>query len=113
MLTDIEIVKQSKMNKITEVIKKYDINEDELFLYGKYMAKVDLDIFKRLENKKDGKLILVTAITPTPTGEGKSTTTIGLVDAMNKYYLEHIMEVNTSLKIGPKIKEYLKYTWNK
>ena len=84
MLTDIEIVKQSKMNKITEVIKKYDINEDELFLYGKYMAKVDLDIFKRLENKKDGKLILVTAITPTPTGEGKSTTTIGLVDAMNK-----------------------------
>ena len=84
MLTDIEIVKQSKMNKITDVIKKYDINEDELFLYGKYMAKVDLDIFKRLENKKDGKLILVTAITPTPTGEGKSTTTIGLVDAMNK-----------------------------
>ncbi len=84
MLTDIEIVKQSQMKKITDVIKKYDFQDEELFNYGKYMAKVDLDIFKRLQNKKDGKLILVTAITPTPTGEGKSTTTIGLVDAMNK-----------------------------
>lgn len=84
MLTDIEIVKQNKMDNIKDVIKRYDIKDDELFTYGKYMAKVDLDILKRLKDKKDGKLILVTAITPTPTGEGKSTTTIGLVDAMNK-----------------------------
>ncbi len=84
MLSDIEIVKQSKMDCIQDVIKKYDILEDELYCYGKYMAKVDLNIFKRLKDKKDGKLILVTAITPTPTGEGKSTTTIGLVDAMNR-----------------------------
>lgn len=84
MLTDIEIIKKSKMESINDVIKRYDINEDELYCYGKYMAKVDLDIFKRLENKKNGKLVLVTAITPTPTGEGKSTTTIGLIDAMNK-----------------------------
>lgn len=84
MLTDIEIIKQSKMDNINDVIKRYDIQENELYCYGKYMAKVDLDIFKRLENKKNGKLILVTAITPTPTGEGKSTTTIGLIDAMNQ-----------------------------
>ena len=84
MLTDIEIVKKSKMNKISDVIKSYDIKEEELYHYGPYMAKLDLSIFDRLKDKKDGKLILVTAITPTPTGEGKSTTTIGLVDAMNK-----------------------------
>ena len=84
MLTDIEIIKQSKMKNITSVIEKYDILEDEVSLYGKNIAKIDLSLLKRLENKKDGKLILVTAITPTPTGEGKSTTTIGLVDALNK-----------------------------
>ena len=84
MLSDIEIIKQSKMKNITSVIEKYDILEDEISLYGKNIAKIDLSLLKRLENKKDGKLILVTAITPTPTGEGKSTTTIGLVDALNK-----------------------------
>ena len=84
MLTDIEIIKQSKMKNITSVIEKYDILEDEISLYGKNIAKIDLSLLKRLEDKKDGKLILVTAITPTPTGEGKSTTTIGLVDALNK-----------------------------
>lgn len=84
MLTDIEIIKQSKMDHIKDVIKRYDIIEEELSYYGNYMAKVDLSAFARLESEKDGKLILVTAITPTPTGEGKSTTTIGLIDAMNK-----------------------------
>ena len=72
------------MKNITSVIDKYDILEDEVSLYGKNIAKIDLSLLKRLENQKDGKLILVTAITPTPTGEGKSTTTIGLVDALNK-----------------------------
>lgn len=84
MLTDIEIVKKNKMHKISDVIKSYDIKEEELYHYGPYMAKLDLSIIDRLKDKKDGKLILVTAITPTPTGEGKSTTTIGLVDSMNK-----------------------------
>lgn len=84
MLSDIEIIKRSKMNPMKEVIKDYDILEDELFPYGNYMAKVDLSVFERVKNKPDGKLILVTAITPTPAGEGKSTTTIGLVDALNK-----------------------------
>lgn len=84
MLSDIEIIKNSKMKKITDVVKSYDIASDELYLFGNYISKVDLSIFKRLEKKPDGKLILVTAITPTPAGEGKSTTTIGLVDALNR-----------------------------
>ncbi len=84
MLTDIEIIKQSQMKNIKSVIEKYDIQEDEISMYGKNIAKIDLSLLNRLENQKDGKLILVTAITPTPTGEGKSTTTIGLVDALNK-----------------------------
>lgn len=84
MLSDIEIINQSKMVNISELAKKYDIKEEELIPYGRYIAKVDLPIFKRLENKKNGKLILVTAITPTPAGEGKSTTTIGLVDSLNR-----------------------------
>ena len=84
MLTDIEIINASTMVEIKKLAKKYRIKNDELIAYGKYISKVDLSIFKRLENKKNGKLILVTAITPTPAGEGKSTTTIGLVDALNK-----------------------------
>ena len=82
--TDIEIIQSSHMDLIDDVKAKYDILDDELYHYGKYMAKVDLSLLDRLKNKKDGKLILVTAITPTPLGEGKSTTTIGLVDSMNK-----------------------------
>ncbi len=84
MLSDIEIIKQSKMKNIKSLIDKYDISTDEISLYGENIAKIDLSLLERLKDKKDGKLILVTAITPTPTGEGKSTTTIGLVDALNK-----------------------------
>jgi len=84
MLSDIEIVSSASMVEIKKIVKKFKIKEEEMFAYGKYISKVELDIFKRLENKEDGKLILVTAITPTPAGEGKSTTTIGLVDSLNK-----------------------------
>ncbi len=84
MLSDIEIIKKSKMNPMVELIKGYDILEEECQSYGKYMAKVNCNILKRLQNKPDGKLILVSAITPTPAGEGKSTTTIGLVDSLNR-----------------------------
>ncbi len=84
MLTDIEIIRKSKMQKISDIIKKYDILDEEVFNYGNYIGKLDLNIFKRLKDQKDGKLILVSAINPTPAGEGKSTTTIGLVDALNK-----------------------------
>ena len=84
MLTDIEIIKQSKMVPIKSLTDKYGILDNELYQYGNYMAKIELSCLHRLQEKKDGKLILVSAITPTPTGEGKSTTTIGLVDSMNK-----------------------------
>ncbi|QEK13086.1 formate--tetrahydrofolate ligase [Crassaminicella thermophila] len=82
--SDIEIAQQAKMLPIAELAKEWDILEDELELYGKYKAKISLDIFKRLQDKEDGKLILVTAINPTPAGEGKSTTSVGLGQALNK-----------------------------
>ncbi|WP_078697501.1 formate--tetrahydrofolate ligase [Caloramator quimbayensis] len=84
MPSDIEIAQRAKMKDIREIAENVGILEDELELYGKYKAKVSLDIFKRLKDKKDGKLILVTAITPTPAGEGKSTTSVGLGQALNK-----------------------------
>ena len=83
MLSDIEIANSAKIENIKEIAKKVNISEDYLELYGNDKAKIKLDIYKSLESKKDAKLILVTAITPTPLGEGKSTTTIGLTDAMN------------------------------
>ena len=88
------------MKTISDVIKPYDILEDELFKYGNYMAKLDLGIFNRLKDKKDGKLILVSAITPTPTGEGKSTTTIGLVDSMCKIGLRTVGAIREP-SLGP------------
>lgn len=82
--SDIEIAQNAKMKTIIEIAETFGIEEDELENYGKYKAKISLDIFKRLRNKPDGKLILVTAITPTPAGEGKSTTCVGLGQALNK-----------------------------
>ena len=84
MLTDIEIAQQSKMLPITEIANQLDIKENELDLYGKYKAKLNNSLYKRIENNKNGKLVLVTAINPTPAGEGKTTVTIGLGQAMNK-----------------------------
>ena len=84
MLSDIEIAQQAKMQKITEVAAKLGISEDDIELYGKYKAKLSYDLIRRVKDKKDGKLILVTAITPTPAGEGKSTTTVGLAQGLAK-----------------------------
>lgn len=84
--SDIEIAQHAKMQPIVKIAEKCGILDDELEQYGKYKAKISLDIFKRLKDKKDGKLILVTAITPTPAGEGKSTTTVGLGDALSKLH---------------------------
>lgn len=81
--SDIEIAQQAHMKPIIEIAEKCGIHEDEVELYGKYKAKISLDIFDRLKDKKNGKLVLVTAITPTPAGEGKSTTTVGLGQALN------------------------------
>ena len=84
MLSDIEIAQQCKMKKITEIAASLDILPDELELYGPYKAKLTDSLEKRLAKKSNGKLILVTAINPTPAGEGKTTTTVGLGQAMPK-----------------------------
>ena len=84
MLSDVEIAQSAKMKPISEIAKKVGLQEDDLELYGKYKAKISLSAINRLENNPDGKLILVTAINPTPAGEGKTTTMIGLSQALNK-----------------------------
>ncbi len=83
-LSDIEIAQQATMQRIVKVAEKLGIPEEQLEPYGHYKAKISLDFVESLSKKKDGKLILVTAITPTPAGEGKTTTTVGLGDALNR-----------------------------
>lgn len=84
MKTDIQIAQETPMLHINEIAKKMGLSEDDIEQYGKYKAKVDLEVLKRHADKPNGKMILVTAITPTPAGEGKSTVTIGLTQALNK-----------------------------
>ena len=82
--SDIEIAQEAKLSHIRDIAAKFDIKEDELEFYGKYKAKLSDELEKRIQNNSDGKLILVTAINPTPAGEGKTTVSIGLTEAMNK-----------------------------
>ena len=84
MLTDIQIAQNAKMEHIGKIAEKLGLTENDIDYYGKYKAKISLDVLDNLKNKKDGKLILVTAINPTPAGEGKTTTTVGLGQAMSK-----------------------------
>ncbi len=84
MLTDIEIAQGAKMKPIAEVAEKIGIDQDELEFYGKYKAKISSDVWNRVKGNPDGKLVLVTAINPTPAGEGKTTITVGLGQAMSK-----------------------------
>ncbi|MFW5647333.1 MAG: formate--tetrahydrofolate ligase [Acetivibrio ethanolgignens] len=84
MKTDIEIAQEAELVHIREVAKKLDITEDELDFYGKYKAKFSDELWDKVKDKKDGKLILVTAINPTPAGEGKTTTTVGLGEAFGR-----------------------------
>ena len=83
MLTDIEIAQNAKGQPISEIAAKLGLSEDELELYGKYKAKISAEVWERVKERPDGHLILVTAITPTPAGEGKTTTTVGLGQAMS------------------------------
>lgn len=83
-MTDIEIAKNVKLKNITEIAKNIGIKEDEIEVYGKYKAKISNEVSKRLKEKENGKLILVTAINPTPLGEGKTTVSIAIADALNK-----------------------------
>lgn len=84
MKTDVQIAQEANMKPIIEIAEGLDIKDDELELYGRYKAKISLDLLERLKDKPDGKLVLVTAINPTPAGEGKTTTNVGLSMALNK-----------------------------
>lgn len=84
MKTDVQIAQEAQMKPIVEVASQLDISDDELELYGKYKAKISPDVLARLKDRPNGKLVLVTAINPTPAGEGKTTTNVGLSMALNK-----------------------------
>jgi len=84
MKTDIEIAQEATMKPISEIAQSLGMSEDDIELYGKYKAKVSLDVWERLKDGPSGKLVLVTAINPTPAGEGKTTTTVGLGQALNR-----------------------------
>lgn len=84
MKSDIQIAQEAKMEPIVKIAEKINLTEDDIELYGKYKCKISLDVLKKNKDKKDGKLILVTAINPTPAGEGKSTVTVGLGQAFCK-----------------------------
>ena len=83
-MEDIEIARNTQLEKITKIAEEMNIQEDQLEQYGKYKAKISPEVYKNLKDKKDGKLILVTAINPTPLGEGKTTMAIGLADGLRK-----------------------------
>ena len=84
MKSDIQIAQEAKMEPIAKIAEKLNLNEDDIELYGKYKCKISLDVLNKNKDKKDGKLVLVTAINPTPAGEGKSTVTVGLGQALCK-----------------------------
>ena len=83
-MEDIEIARNTKLEKITKIAEKIGVVEDDLEAYGKYKAKLTDDAYQKVENKKNGKLVLVTAINPTPLGEGKTTMAIGIADGLRK-----------------------------
>lgn len=100
MKSDIQIAQENKMQKIKEVAKKVEISEDDLELYGDYKAKLKPELWDKIKKNKDGKLILVTAINPTPAGEGKTTTSIGLSMAMNKLGYKTMLAIREP-SLGP------------
>ena len=84
MKTDVEIAQEAEMQHIKNIAATLDIVEDDLEMYGKYKAKISLDAWNKVKDNANGKLILVTAINPTAAGEGKTTTSVGLADALHK-----------------------------
>mgnify|MGYP004528968985 FL=1 len=99
-MTDIEIAESIELNKIVEIAKKLDISEDEIEMYGKYKAKISKEVNKKIEKKMDGKLILVTAMSPTPLGEGKTTISISIADGLNKIGKKPILALREP-SLGP------------
>ena len=99
-MTDIEIARNTKLEDIKDIAKKSGLLETEIEQYGKYKAKIDEEAFKRLENKENGKLILVTAMNPTPLGEGKTTVSIAIADGLNKIEKNAILALREP-SLGP------------
>ena len=99
-MTDIEIARNTKLNNITEIADDLGIKENELEQYGKYKAKINEEAFERLKNEKDGKLILVTAISPTPMGEGKTTVSIAVADGLRKINKKSVLALREP-SLGP------------
>ena len=99
-MSDIEIARNSKLEMINEVAKNVGISDEDLELYGKYKAKISNDVYEKIKGKKDGKLILVTAINPTPLGEGKTTISIGLADGLRKIGKSSILALREP-SLGP------------
>ena len=99
-MTDIEIARNTKLDKIENIAKKIGIDEEDLELYGKYKAKISSQIYEKLKGKKDGKLILVTAISPTPLGEGKTTMSIAIADGLRKIGKKSILALREP-SLGP------------
>ena len=99
-MTDIEIARNTELKKITEIAKDLDITEDEIEMYGKYKAKISREVNEKLQNKQDGKLILVTAMNPTPLGEGKTTISIAIADGLKKIEKKSILALREP-SLGP------------
>lgn len=99
-MTDIEIARCTELKKITEIARDLDITEDEIDTYGKYKAKISREVNKKIQNKKDGKLILVTAMSPTPLGEGKTTISIAIADGLKKIGKKSILALREP-SLGP------------
>ena len=99
-MTDIEIARNTKLEDIKDIAKKGGLLETEIEQYGKYKAKINEEAFKRLENKENGKLILVTAMNPTPLGEGKTTVSIAIADGLNKIEKNAILALREP-SLGP------------
>ncbi len=100
MKSDIQIANEVKMENIEKVLEKFDITYDDLELYGNYKAKASNSLYNKLKDKENGKLVLVTAINPTPAGEGKTTTTIGLSQALNKIGVKSVVALREP-SLGP------------
>ncbi len=99
-MTDIEIARNTRLESITSIASKLNIDEEELELYGKYKAKISNDVYRNLKDKKDGKLILVTAISPTPLGEGKTTISIAIADGLRRINKNSILALREP-SLGP------------
>ena len=99
-MTDIEIARNTKLEKIEDIAKRIGLDEEDLELYGKYKAKISKSVYEKVKNNKNGKLILVTAISPTPLGEGKTTVSIAIADGLRKIKKNSILALREP-SLGP------------